>query len=195
MDLYQEFLRDASFFELLRRIDVELAEGTRLAGCPCGGVLHFARYRRKPRGGPEDLSRDCCLRESLCCSVDGCRRRSTPPSVRFLGRKVFFGVVVLLVPILRDGLTPRRFRRLAAQLPVSRRTVQRWRRWWRETLPSTRFWGGARAELVLGAAEALLPGFLLTAFSGVADLRERLVAVLMWLSDLGLSPGPGGHAR
>lgn len=191
MDFYQEFLRDASFFELLRRIDVELAEETRLAGCPCGGVLHFARYRRKPRGGPAELPPDCCVRESLCCSVDGCRRRSMPPSIRFLSRKVFFGIVVLLVPILRDGLTPRRFRRFAERLPVSRRTVQRWRRWWRETLPSTRFWRGARAELAPGTSEAVLPGSLLTAFSDIDDLRERLVAVLSWLSDLGL----GDRAR
>ena len=187
MDSYQDLLRDASFFELLRRMDVDLAEQTRLAGCPCGGVLHFARYRRKPRGGPEDLSRECCLRESLCCSQDGCRRRSMPPSVRFLGRKVFFGIVVLLVPILRDGLTPRRFRRLAKRLPVSRRTVRRWCRWWRESLPSTRLWRSARADLAPGTSEALLPGSLLTAFSAVDGLRERLVAMLCWLSDLASS--------
>ncbi len=78
--MYQELLQDASFFELLRRMDVDLAEETRLAGCPCGGVLHFARYRRKPRGGPAELSRECCLRESLCCSEEGCRRGAKPPS-------------------------------------------------------------------------------------------------------------------
>lgn len=193
--MYQELLHDASFFELLRRMDVDLAEETRLSGCPCGGVLHFARYRRKPRGGPANLSPDCCLRESLCCSEDGCRRRSMPPSVLFLGRRVFFGVVVVLVPILREGLTPRRFRRLVEKLPVSRRTVRRWRRWWRETLPSTRLWRGARAELALGTSEALLPGSLLMAFSAVDEGRERLYAVLMWLSHLGLSPGPGRQTR
>jgi hypothetical protein len=193
--LYQDLLRDASFLELLRRMDVDLAEETRLAGCPCGGVLHFARYRRKPRGGPENLPRECSVRESFCCSQDGCRRRSTPPSVLFLGRRVFFGLVVVLVPILREGLTPRRFRRLEKQLAVSRRTVRRWQRWWRESLPSTRFWRGARAELALGTSEASLPGSLLMAFSGVGEGRDRLYAVLMWLSDLGLSPGPGGHAR
>jgi len=195
MDLYQDLLHDASFFELLRRMDVDLAEETRLAGCPCGGVLHFARYRRKPRGGPDNLSRECCVRESLCCSEDGCRRRSTPPSVLFLGRRVFFGVVVVLVPILREGLTPRRFRRLEKRLALSRRTVRRWQRWWRETLPSTRLWRGARAELALGVSEASLPGSLLLAFSAATEGRDRLYAVLMWLSDLGLSPGPGGQAR
>ena len=193
--MYQDLLQDASFFELLRRMDVDLAESARSIGCPCGGVLHSARYRRKPRGGPASLPRECSVRESFCCSQDGCRRRSTPPSVLFLGRRVFFGVVVVLVPILREGLTPRRFRRLEKQLVVSRRTVRRWQRWWRETLPSTQFWRGARAELALGASEALLPGSLLMAFSAVDEARDRLYAVLMWLSDLGLSPGPGGQAR
>lgn len=184
--MYQELLRSASFFEVLRRIDVDLAEAARLAGCCCGGALHYARYRRKPRGGPSGLSRACCLRESLCCSVDGCRRRSRPASVRFLGRKVFFGVVVLLVPILRDGLTPARFRRLEKALPVSRRTVQRWRRWWREIVPLTRFWRALIAVLPLGCVAALLPGSLLAAFSGTADGRKRLVAVLRCVSDLDL---------
>lgn len=182
--MYQELLGDASFFELLLRIDVDLAETTRLRGCPCGGVLHFARYRRKPRGGPPGLSRACCLHESLCCSVDGCRRRSPPPSLRFLGRKVFFGVVVLLVPILRDGMTPGRFRRLERRFPVSRRTVQRWRRWWREMVPSSRFWRALRADLPLGGAAAQLPGSLLAAFSGIEDGGGRLVAVLRCVSGL-----------
>lgn len=193
--MYQELLRDASFFELLRRMDVDLAEKTRSIGCPCGGVLHFARYRRKPRGGPANLSRDCCLRESLCCSEDGCRRRSTPPSVLFLGRRVFYGLVVVLVPILREGLTPRRFRRLEKQLAVSRRTVRRWQRWWRETLPSTASWRQARADLAPGVSIASLPGSLVAAFSAATEGRDRLYAVLLWLSDLGLSPGPGGQAR
>ncbi len=185
--MYQELLGDASFFALLRRIDIDLAEETRVSGCRCGGVLHFARYRRKPRRGPSNLSRDCCIRESLCCSLDGCRRRSTPRSLRFLGRKVFFGVFVLLVPILRDGMTPERFRRLEGQLPVSRRTVLRWRRWWQETVPSTRFWRALRANLPLGdTAASSLPGSLLTAFSGVLDTQERLVAVLRCVSCVGL---------
>jgi len=30
---------------------------------------------------------------SFCCDRDGCRKRVTPPSVRFLGRKVYLGAV------------------------------------------------------------------------------------------------------
>ena len=97
--MYQRLLREASFFELLLQFDEDLAGEVREAGCPCGGVLHSARYPRKPRGGPESLGREHAMRASFCCAEDGCRRRATPPSLRFLGRKVFFGVVVLLLPI------------------------------------------------------------------------------------------------
>ncbi|HRZ54915.1 MAG TPA: hypothetical protein P5525_05600 [Candidatus Paceibacterota bacterium] len=37
------------------------------------------------------------VRFSLCCGKEGCRRRNTPPSVRFLGRWVYAGLVVILV--------------------------------------------------------------------------------------------------
>jgi hypothetical protein len=56
--------------------------------------------------------------------MEGCRRRKTPPSLRFLGRKVFFSVVVVLVPVLREGPTPVRLRRLAEELEVSVRTIR-----------------------------------------------------------------------
>ncbi len=186
--MYQSLLEDARFFELLRQIDLGFAEETRSAGCDCGGVLHSARYLRKPRGGPSGLGREHGIRESFCCSREGCRRRSTPSSVRFLGRKVFFCVVILLVPILRDGLTSQRFRRLESELPVSRRTVLRWRRWWRELFPTMTLYRQTLAE-VPTLEDVRLPGSLLEAFSspGLAGV----VAALRWLAPL----GAGGHVR
>jgi len=179
--LYQELLSDTRLFELLGRIDGDQAERTRAQGCPCGGVLHSAGYPRKPRGGPPELGSEWCRRASFCCARDGCRRRSTPPSVRFLGRKIFFGLVVVLVPILREGLTPERFRRLQEQLGVSRRTVLRWRRFWQEIFPASRQWPRALAELVPVDRDRL-PGSLLAAFTGVAAGRDRLVSALRWLA-------------
>jgi hypothetical protein len=181
LNLYQELLSDTRFFELLGRIDEDEAERTREQGCPCGGVLHSATYPRKPRGGPPGLAPEWCRRASFCCARDGCRRRSTPPSVRFLGRKVFFGLVVVLVPILREGLTPARFCRLQEQLGVSRRTVLRWRRFWQEIFPASRQGPRARAQLV-EVDRGRLPGSLLAAFTEVAAGRDRLVAALRWLA-------------
>ena len=83
-------------FELLFAIDQDLAANARAAGCPaCGGRLHSVRYPRKPRGGPADLGPEYDWRFSFCCAGEGCRRRATPPSVRFLGRRVYLGAVVV----------------------------------------------------------------------------------------------------
>jgi len=39
------------------------------------------------------------LSRPFCCAVDGCRSRATPPSLRFLGRKVYLAAIVVLVAI------------------------------------------------------------------------------------------------
>ena len=75
-------------------IDEDLAETTRQRACPCGGRLHCANYTRKPRGTPIQLPEPQPLRLSFCCDRDGCRKRVTPPSVRFLGRKVYLAAIV-----------------------------------------------------------------------------------------------------
>jgi hypothetical protein len=92
---------------IVLRIDVDLADKTRQAGCRiCGAVLHSARYPRKPRGGPAGLPAEHDYRHRFCSAVDGCRRRRTPPSVRFLGRKFYLRTVVVLATALRHGATP-----------------------------------------------------------------------------------------
>jgi hypothetical protein len=95
--MYHELPRGASFWLFLFSIDQDLAETTREKACPCGGRLHRANYPRKPRGGPDDLPEPYRQRFSFCCERDGCRKRTTPPSVRFLGRKVYLGAVVILI--------------------------------------------------------------------------------------------------
>lgn len=42
-------LQDPKLYCLLLFIDEDLAAQARAAGCACGGVLHGARYPRKPR--------------------------------------------------------------------------------------------------------------------------------------------------
>src|SRR5260370_20021 len=95
-----------------------------------GGGWHAGARRRKPRARPVALGEEHDRRFSFCCAVDGCRDRSTPPSLRFLGRKVYLAVIVTLISAMRDGLTERRLGKLSAALGVARRTVARWRRWW-----------------------------------------------------------------
>ena len=180
--MYATLLADTRFHELLLAIDRELAETCRADGCHCGGVLHSARYPRKPRGRPCRLGPDHDRRFSFCCAAEGCRSRETPPSVRFLGRRVYIAAVVVLIAILRDGATPARLERLSTVVPVDRRTVARWRRWWCATFTATPFWQVARAALVPPVETDRLPASLLERFAG--DDTKRLVALLRFLGPI-----------
>lgn len=183
--MYQSLIRDSRFFDLLLTLDEELAGEARRGGCECGGVLHGAAYERKPRGGPAGLAPESAIRFSFCCATEGCRRRLTPASLRFFGRKVFFGVLVLLLPVLRDGPTPERLKRLCATFAVSVRTVRRWCRLWRETFVTSRVWQAARGRFATPIRAEALPGALLGAFSEINDLESRVVAVLRLVSPIG----------
>lgn len=129
-------------------------------------MLHAAPFPRKPRGGSTVLPAGYDRRHSFCCDVDGCRKRVTPPSVRFLGRRVFVGAVVVLASALRHGLTPARVRRLREELGVSRRTLERWRAWWRETFATSPWWRGVRGRFTPPVATGTLPRSLLVRFAG-----------------------------
>jgi hypothetical protein len=114
----------------------------------------------------------------------------TPSSLRFLGRKVFFGVLVLLLPVLRDGPTPERLARLRATYGVSVRTVRRWCRFWRETFVASRAWQAARGRFAAPVRAGSMPAALLGAFCEISDVTRRVVAVLRLVS-----PIDGGAAR
>ncbi len=183
--MYQSLIRDSRFFDLLLKIDEELAAEARRAGCACGGALHSARYERKPRGGPPGLAGEIAIRFSFCCATEGCRRRVTPPSLRFLGRKVFYGVLVLLLPVMRDGPTPERLARLCEGFSVSVRTVRRWCRFWRETFVTSRVWQAAQGRFASPVRAEAMPGSLLGAFSEIGDPKSRIAMVLRLVSPIG----------
>jgi hypothetical protein len=93
----QDVLRDTRFYELLMGFDRQMADAAHAGRCQrCGAALHWGSYERKPRGGPAGLGAEHRRRFSLCCAADGCRKRETPGSLRFLGRKVYFGAMVVL---------------------------------------------------------------------------------------------------
>lgn len=169
------FLNDSNFFVWLLQIDRSLAEEVRKAGCPaCGGVLHSARYPRKPRG-IQSLRRSLDpydYRFSFCCATDGCRQRCTPPSVRFLGRKVYLGVFVVLVNALPHKLSRKRQSALVERLNIPPQTLSRWRTWWRETFVLTRSWQMIRSQFLPPIAVDQLPDTLLARLAG--DLRDRV---------------------
>ncbi|MFN8627429.1 MAG: hypothetical protein U0587_17580 [Candidatus Binatia bacterium] len=178
--MYAELLGDATLYEILLRIDEDLAAQARAAGCACGGRLHSAVYPRKPRGAPMALGEEYDWRQSFCCEVDGCRRRTTPPSVRFLGRKVYLGAVVVLVSALRQGPSPTRVRVLHELFGVGERTLRRWRQWWQTIFVESSFWRAARGRLVPSIAAQEMPRALAERFGVQAG--DGLVRLLRFLS-------------
>lgn len=181
--MYPTLARDARFYGLQLKIDRSLLTEARQSVCAiCGEVLHSADFTRKPRGGPSGMGEDADTRYSLCCANRECRKRHTPPSVRFLGRKIYLGAVVALVSAMRHGATPSRMRKLREHLGVSRRTVERWRRWWREAFAESPFWRAARAAFMPPVDPGVLPASLLERFGG--DDEARLVALLRFLGPI-----------
>lgn len=114
---------DDAFCQALLELDRELFLRLKGKQCPhCGSPLDTSNYPRKVRGmGSADE-----LRFSLCCRMEGCRRRLTPPSLRFLGRKVHAAWRVVMIQAFRElqGFEPE----------IARQTLARWRNFWLRTL-------------------------------------------------------------
>ena len=186
--MYQSVLADIRLFELLGRIDQDLARVVQGQGCGrCGGRLDRADYARKPRGMPPELGAEHTLRRSFCCAAEGCRRRNTPPSVRFLGRRVYVGAAIIGITALRAGARRDEARALRAWLGVSGRTLVRWRRWWRDVFAASAFWRNARGQLRTSVPAHALPGGLLRRFAG--DLQTQLIAGLRFLAPITTAAG------
>lgn len=182
--MYRNLLTASSLYPILRALDEAVAQEAQKRGCACGGKLHRACYPRKPRGAPPAVDSDpsYCRRWSFCCAEEGCRQRTTPPSVLFLGRKVYFGAVVALVSVLRQGPSPTRLSRLKKLVGVSARTVRRWRQWWLSSFVESDVWRAARGRLRRPADASRLPLSLLEAFEGPA--MQQLVHLLRFVSPL-----------
>jgi len=187
--MYHDLPRNASFWSFLFSVDKDLAETAQKERCPCGGRLHCANYPRKPRGGPDNLPEQYGRRLSFCCDREGCRKRVTPRSVRFLGRKVYLGAVVVLVAAMRQGPNPRRVRELSAIFGADRRTIARWQVFWREHFPQTPFWKVARGRLVPAIEIVTLPRSLLEAFVHNDDDQDGWGQLLDFLSPITLTRG------
>lgn len=182
--MISSLLVDDRFYHVLAVIDSELAETARNEGCACSGVLHSARYPRKPRGLSNDHHGDD-RRASFCCAT--CRKRTTPASVRFLGRRVYLGAVVVLATAMQQGPSPWRVRRLRELLGVSAQTLARWRVWWAEAFAESAFWKAARAAFSPPVGETAVPNSLLERFAG--DAHEQLAALLRFLSPISTAAG------
>jgi hypothetical protein len=109
--------------------------------------------------------------------------------VRFLGRKVYLGAVVVLVSAMRQGPSPRRVRELSRLFGADRRTIVRWQVFWREHVPQTTFWKVAQGRLVPAVEIVTLPRSLTEAFIHGDDDHEGWGKLLRFLSPITIAKG------
>lgn len=176
--MFDEVVLGSEFFEGLARADAQIAASARSSRCAhCGGPLHVSNYGRKPRGGLiASAGESHVVRFSLCCGTEGCRRRATPPSIRFLGRRVYLEAVVIVASVF--GLVDRgRKREPIAGVP--RRTVGRWLAWWSGPSVQTAVFFALQTRFVTSLARTLLPRVVLERMPGsAADRVEHLSRLL-----------------
>jgi hypothetical protein len=123
-------------------LDEKSAKDLKLKGClHCKGPLHRAHYMRKSRSPFETpLPQGWDEFYGLCCSKEGCRKRSRPLSVRFAGRSPHSAGVLLLFNLLRTGGAQRSVVALCKEFLISERTVRRWLKFWKIACRRSNWW-------------------------------------------------------
>jgi predicted DNA-binding transcriptional regulator YafY len=102
---------------------------------------------------------------------------------------VYLFAVVILVSAMRQGPTPRRVRELTDLFDIDRRTIYRWRDFWNDRFPQTKFWQEARARLVPVFKIVDFPRSLLEAFVHAWDDRDGWENLLRFLSPITTTKG------
>lgn len=176
-------LQNPKFFSLLLQIDTHEAAQLQSQRCSCGAVLHRADYPRKPRGCPPEVRPEFETRFSFCCSQ--CRKRTTAVSVRFLGRRLYLGLIVVLMSERRTTLSATALQ-LTDALGVPARTISRWRHWWLQLFTATPLWRGACARFMPPVDTLHLPTSLIERFTRPA--AAAATRLLVFLAPLSVRP-------
>lgn len=180
----QNFILKSSFHAIIIKIDQEMAAIAMGKGCGhCGDKLHRADYPRSPVGMPPEFRDDYNRRISFCCS--SCRKRTTPASVCFFGRRRYPASIFILFCILQCAINERRLSLIKRHfgITVSESTWKRWRRWWRDSFMETKFWVREKGLLSTPpCTNQLLPRALFNLFTG--NFTEKICLFLRFLSPL-----------
>lgn len=188
--LSHAFIADINFFGRLDAEDARVTASVKARGCPdCSGRLDQANYPRKPRGGQVGEAGEIFdRRRSLCCARDGCRRRRTPPSLLFMGRRVYLAITVVAATWAAAVAIP------AASTSPPRRTLRRWLGWFAVAAPRTPCITELRARLTPALEpDESLPGALIERLLPGRTMAAALTATLGLLAPLSIAkPSPAG---
>ncbi len=172
-------------FEALFALDCAIAEYVRLQRCPyCGGPLHYARFRRNPKGLFIVLPKAFMFRQGLCCGKKGCRLRTLPPSCLFMDRKVTLRCAILVFLTLWHNRVKPVFE-LSEILRIDVRTLHRWRAYFRDEFPGSSAWQRLRGHVKATIRNSQLPGALVMFFcqgnKQIADTIRSLLRCIEFL--------------
>lgn len=106
-------------------------------------------------------------------------------SVRFLGRRLYLGLIVVLMSVRRTTLSAAAVQTMQT-LGIPERTIARWRHWWLQVFPGTTLWQGACARFMPPVQTTHLPCSLIERFTGVAP--HRAMRLLAFLTPLSVQP-------
>lgn len=138
---------------VLEKIDMVLAKIAHERHCQhCGGPLDVANYGRKIRGNGLDKP---VIKYGLCCRQEGCRKRATVESVRFVGGFIYSSMTILLACYLLNG-SQIRFKNILRRFNLNPRTLKRWNIFWSEIFEKTAFWKEHRVKINLNLDGSVL---------------------------------------
>jgi hypothetical protein len=99
-----------------------------------------------------------------------------------MGRRVYAGLVVVLISAMSHGLKPERVKVLREALGIDRRTLERWRQWWLGIFLESSFWREARARFMPPLSHKTMPWSLCVSFE--VERHDRLLDLLKFLSPI-----------
>lgn len=177
------------FFRVLVEVDEAVTRRVAVGGCPvCDGPLHRSDYDRKPPGALVAPAGEAFARRfSLCCGRERCRKRAMPPSVRFLGRRVHLGAVVILASIV--ALALRAAAKIWRRTGVPARTTRRWLGWWQGPFLRTGMFVSICTRLI-GIDVGRVPASIVDRLEGTQTQQVRTMLEL--LAPLTTISAPGG---
>ena len=106
-------------------------------------------------------------------------------SVRFLGRRVYVALAVVLLPQRRSTLSATAIE-ICNTLDVPARTLARWRLWWSQLFPTTSRWQAQCARFMPPLQTIDLPTSLIACFTGAP--HDAMGHLLAFLSPLSVPP-------
>jgi hypothetical protein len=148
--------------------------------------MNWANYPRKPRGVPPEAAKYFEKRFGHCCSTAECRKRRTPPSVRFLGRRVYVAIFIIIIFSVASHELYQKLIITTAANSFSKWTLDRWVIWWDCVIPISRVWKKISGQLNSNVDNQFLPLFLIEQFlasnEGITD--KAMLSLLEFLSPM-----------